>query len=92
MATSTIKTSTSQRKYMTRSVSLTSGQRTSFTFDPELPSGANILGVFLNNSPNADWLMYKFIVSSDNKVTAYVHNEYSGSISGTLAITVRYEA
>ena len=89
MATSTIKDSSVHTKVISKTITIGADGRNTETISMGLPSGAQVIGLFIRNGFNLDWIRTNLRQDGSN-VIAYMHNEYGGSLSGTLSVVVAY--
>lgn len=89
MASSTIKRFM-RTKTLTQEVSINGGERISKGFTA--PTGTNkIIAATMVESPNKDWVICRPYIINGSSVWVYMHNEYTGTLSGSLSVLIIYE-
>lgn len=88
MATSTIKKNM-RTKTFSKDLTIGGGERISQVFSDSTVN--KIVAATLVDSPNRDWVICRPYILSDKVVCIYMHNEYTGALSGTLSVLIIYE-
>ncbi len=86
--TSVIKKMYKTIDYTKYSFSIAGGERSYAAF--EYPNDMNVaLGATLIITPNADWVIAKIVMQSD-ELRVYMHNEYTSALSGIVKVRLLY--